>query len=165
MKLVTPDIGLLFWMLVSFSIVLFLLKKYAWKPILNSLKERESSIAEALNSAKRAKEEMAALKSENEKLLMQARIERDVILKEARDAKDSIIVEARSRATTEADRLLQIAREGIQNEKTAAIAELKNQVANLSVEIAEKILKAELASADKQRKLVSDFLKEAEFVK
>ena len=165
MKLVTPDIGLLFWMLVSFSIVLFLLKKFAWKPILNSLKEREQSIAEALNSAKRAKEEMATLKSENEKLLAQARLERDAILKEARDAKDSIIIEARSRATTEADRLLQIARQGIQSEKMAAISDLKNQVATLSVEIAEKILKSELDSAEKQRKLVSDYLKEAEFVK
>jgi F-type H+-transporting ATPase subunit b len=160
MKLVTPDIGLLFWMLVSFSIVLFLLKKYAWKPILNSLKERENSIAEALNSAKRAKEEMATLKSENEKLLMQARIEREAILKEARDAKDSIIVEARSRATIEADRLLQIAREGIQNEKMAAIIELKNQVATLSIDIAEKILKEELSSPEKQKQLVQSFLGE-----
>ena len=160
MKLVTPDIGLLFWMLVSFSIVLFLLKKYAWKPILNSLKEREQSIAEALNSAKRAKEEMAALKSENEKLLVQARIERDAILKEARDAKDSIIVEARTRASSEADRLLQAAREGIQNEKLAAMTELKNQVATLSIEIAEKILKEELSSPEKQKQLVKSFLGE-----
>ena len=160
MKLVTPDIGLLFWMLVSFSIVLFLLKKYAWKPILNSLKERESSIAEALNSAKRAKEEMATLKSENEKLLVQARAERDVILKEARDIKDSIIIEARSKATSEADRLLQIAREAIQNEKMAAITDLKNQVATLSIDIAEKILKEELSSPEKQKQLVQSFLGE-----
>src|SRR6185436_10424483 len=128
MKLVTPDIGLLFWMLVSFSIVLFLLKKYAWKPILKSLKERETSIADALNSAKQAKEEMASLKADNEKLLAQARAERDLI-----------IMEARSKATVEADRLLQVAREGIRNEKVAAINELKNQVAALSLEIAEKI--------------------------
>jgi F-type H+-transporting ATPase subunit b len=165
MKLVTPDIGLLFWMLVSFSIVLFLLKKYAWKPILKSLNEREQSIAEALNSAKKAKEEMAMLKSENEKLLAEARAERDVILREARDVKDSIIMEARSKATSETDRLLQVARESIQNEKIAAISELKNQVAALSVEIAEKILKEELTSVDKQRKLVSDYLQEAEFAK
>ena len=160
MKLVTPDIGLLFWMLVSFSLVLFLLKKFAWKPILNSLKERENSITEALNSAKRAKEEMASLKSENEKLLAQARAERDVILKEARDAKDSIIIEARSKATTEADRLLQIAREAIQNEKMAAITELKNQVATLSIDIAEKILKEELSNPEKQKQLVKSFLGE-----
>jgi F-type H+-transporting ATPase subunit b len=165
MKLVTPDIGLLFWMLVSFSLVLFLLKKYAWKPILSSLKERENSISDALNSARKAKEEMSALKSENEKLLAQARAERDVILKEARDAKDSIITEARSKATQEADRLLLIARESIQNEKLSAIAELKNQVATLSIDIAEKILKEELTSDEKQRKLVSDYLQGAEFAK
>ncbi|HKR05326.1 MAG TPA: F0F1 ATP synthase subunit B [Bacteroidia bacterium] len=165
MKLVTPDIGLLFWMLVSFSIVLFLLKKYAWKPILASLKEREESIAGALNSAKKAKEEMLALKSDNEKILAEARNQRDLILKEARDAKESIINEARTKATTEADRLLQLAREGIQNEKMAAITELKNQVAVLSLEIAEKILKEELSSAEKQQQLVSAYLKEAEFVK
>ena len=160
MKLVTPDIGLLFWMLVSFSIVLFLLKKFAWKPILKSLKEREQSITEALSSAKRAKEEMTALHAENEKILAQARVEREAILKEARDAKDSIIVEARSKATTEANRLLQIARDNIQNEKMAAITELKNQVATLSIDIAEKILKEELSSPEKQKQLVQSFLGE-----
>ena len=165
MKLVTPDIGLLFWMLVSFSIVLFLLKKYAWKPILNSLKERETSIADALNSARKAKEEMAALKSDNEKSLAEARNDRDKILKEARDAKDAIINEAKTKATVEADRLLKIAHEGIQNEKMAAITELKNQVAALSLEIAEKILKEELSSEEKQRQLVNAYLKEAEFTK
>ncbi|MFI5218127.1 MAG: F0F1 ATP synthase subunit B [Bacteroidia bacterium] len=165
MKLVTPDIGLLFWMLVSFSLILILLKKYAWKPILKSLKEREDSISDALNAARKAKEEMANLKSDNEKILAQARNDRDIILKEARDAKDSIINEARTKATEEADRLIKIAREGIQNEKMAAITELKNQVAVLSLEIAEKILKEELSSAEKQRELVKAYLKEAEFVK
>lgn len=160
MKLVTPDIGLLFWMLVSFSIVLFLLKKYAWKPILNSLREREDSIADALNAAKKAKEEMAALKSDNERILAEARNERDIILREARDAKDSIINEARTRATVEADRLLQIAREGIQNEKMAAITDLKNQVANLSIEIAEKVIRQQLSNDEKQKALVADLLKE-----
>ena len=94
MKLVTPDIGLLFWMLVSFGIVLFLLKKFAWKPILASLKTREESISEALNTAKKAKEEMLSLKADNEKLIQQARAERDVMLKEARDTKDAIIAES-----------------------------------------------------------------------
>lgn len=160
MKLVTPDIGLLFWMLVSFSLILVLLKKYAWKPILNSLKEREDSIEEALNSARKAKDEMANLKADNEKLLAQARIERDAILKEAREAKDSIINEAHLKATQEADRLLTIAREGIQNEKMAAITELKNQVAILSLEIAEKLLKEELSNPEKQKQLVNAFLGE-----
>ncbi len=160
MKLVTPDIGLLFWMLVSFSIVLFLLKKYAWKPILNSLKEREESISDALNSAKKAKEEMASLKSDNERILAEARNERDKLLKEAREAKDAIINEAKVKATEEADRLMKIAREGIQNEKLAAITELKNQVANLSIEIAEKVIRQQLSTDEKQKALVADLLKE-----
>ena len=160
MKLVTPDIGLLFWMLVSFSIVLFLLKKYAWKPIMGSLKEREDSIADALNSAKKAKEEIATLKSDNERILAEARNERDKMLKEARDAKDAIINEAKSKATTEAERLLKIAREGINTEKMAAITELKNQVALLSVEIAEKIMRQQLANDEKQKALIADLLKD-----
>src|SRR6185436_13934237 len=106
MKLVTPDIGLLFWMLVSFGIVLFLLKKYAWKPILSSLKEREESIAEALNTAKKAKEEMTALKADNERLLNEARLERDKMLKEARDTKDAIIAEAKGKAQAEANKIM-----------------------------------------------------------
>ena len=117
-------------------------------------------VTPALHSARRAKEEMASLKAENEKILAQARVERDVILKEARDAKDSIIQEARSKATVEAERLLKIAREGIKNEKMAAITELKNQVATLSIDIAEKILKEELSSPDKQKQLVKSFLGE-----
>ena len=161
MNLVTPDIGLLFWMLVSFGIVLFLLKKFAWKPILATLNERETSIADALNAAKKAKDEIADLKSDNEKILAQARAERDMMLKEARDAKDAIINEAKGKATTEAERLIAIARESIKNEKMAAITELKNQVATLSVEIAEKIMKQQLANDDKQKSLIADLLKDA----
>ncbi len=161
MSLVTPDIGLLFWMLVSFLTVLFLLKKFAWKPILKALKEREDSISDALNAAKKAKDEVAELKSDNERILAEARAERDKMLKEARDAKDAIINEAKSKATTEADRLITIAREAIKNEKMAAITELKNQVAALSVEIAEKIMKQQLANDDKQKALVADLLKDA----
>ena len=161
MNLVTPDIGLLFWMLVSFGIVLFLLKKYAWKPILKSLNEREASISDALNAAKKAKDEIADLKSDNERILAEARAERDKMLKEAREAKDAIINEAKGKATTEAERLITIARESIKNEKMAAITELKNQVATLSVEIAEKIMKQQLASDEKQKALVADLLKDA----
>ena len=160
MKLVTPDIGLLFWMLVSFSIVLFLLKKYAWQPILKSLKERESSIQDALDAAKNAKEEMASLKADNEKLLNEARLERDKLLKEARETKDAIIHEAKSKAATEGNRLIANARETIRNEKMAAIAELKNQVAKMSMEIAEKIIRYELSSDDKQKALMQNFLKD-----
>ncbi len=160
MELVKPDFGLVFWMIISFGIVFFLLRKYAWKPILNSLKERETSISDALNAAMKAKEEMANLKSDNEKLLAEARNERDIILKEARQAKDSIISEARNKATEEADRLLKIARENIQNEKMAAITDLKNQVANLSIEISERLMRTQLAEEERQKKLIADMLKD-----
>src|SRR6185436_251141 len=113
MKLVTPDIGLLFWMLVSFGIVFFLLKKYAWKPILSSLKTREESIAEALNTARKAKEETTLLKADNERLLNEARAERDAMLREARDTKDAIVSEAKSKAQAEANKVLAQAREAI----------------------------------------------------
>lgn len=160
MELVKPAFGLTFWMVLGFLIVLFLLTKFAWKPILKALHERENSIDEALNAAKKAKEEIAGLKADNEKLLAEARQERDQILKEARITKDSIINEARSKATVEADRLLTLAREGIHNEKMAAITDLKNQVALLSVEIAEKVMKQQLANDDKQKALVADLLKD-----
>jgi len=160
MELVKPAFGLVFWMLISFGIIVFLLKKFAWPIILKALDERERSIADALNSAMKAKEEMASLKADNEKLLLEARNQRDLILKEARDAKDAIINEAKSKATEEADRLRKIAREDIQNEKMAAINDLKNQVANLSVQIAEKVIRQQLASDDKQKALVADLLKD-----
>jgi F-type H+-transporting ATPase subunit b len=160
MKLVTPDIGLLFWMLVSFGIVLFLLRKFAWKPILASLKSREESISEALNTAKKAKEEMASLKADNEKLLQQARAERDAMLKEARDTKDAIISESKSKAQAEANKILASARETINTEKNAAIAELKNQVASMSIDIAEKILRQELSRDEKQKSLMENLMRD-----
>ncbi len=160
MELVKPAFGLVFWMTLSFLFILFLLKKFVWPVILKALDDRERSIADALNAAHKAKEEMANLKSDNEKLLQEARNQRDLILKEARDAKDSIIGEAKSTATIEADRLRRIAREDIQNEKLAAITELKNQVAILSIEIAEKVIRQELSSDEKQKTLVSRLLKD-----
>ncbi len=160
MKLVTPDIGLLFWMLVSFGIVLFLLKKFAWKPILASLKTREESISEALNTAKMAKEEMALLKADNEKLIQQARAERDIMLKEARDTKDAIIAESKVKAQAEANKIMANARETINTEKNAAIADLKNQVAFMSIEIAEKILRQELSKDEKQKSLMENLMKD-----
>ncbi|MCG3165946.1 MAG: ATP synthase subunit b [Bacteroidia bacterium] len=160
MELVKPAFGLIFWMFVSFGIILFLLKKFAWKPILEMLDEREKTISDALNSAQKAKEEMAALKAGNEKLLQEARNERDQLLKEARDAKETIINEAKTKANEEANKLLAIARENISNEKMAAITELKNYVATLSIEIAEKVLKQELADANKQKELVQSLLKD-----
>lgn len=160
MELVKPAIGLLFWMVLSFGILLFILSKYAWKPILNALRERETTIEDALNSAKRAKEEMMALTSNNENLIRQAKLERDQILKEAREAKDSIIAEAKNRAVSEGNRMIGIAKETIQNEKMAAIADLKNQVAQMSIEIAEKILRHELSNDEKQKSLMSKLLKD-----
>ena len=160
MELVKPDFGLVFWMTVSFLIVVFLMRKFAWGPILSSLKERETSIEEALNAARKAKEEVAGMKAENERILMEARNERDKILKEARETKDMIVNEARAKAQTEGDRLINIARETIQNEKMAAITELKNQVATLSIEIAEKVIRQQLSNDEKQKALVQDLLKD-----
>lgn len=160
MELVTPGIGLLFWMTLSFTFVFLLLKKFAWKPILSMIKERETSIENALNSAKKAKEEMLELQSSNERILNEAKLQRDLLLKEAREMKDAIIAEAKNSASKEAQKLLVTARENIQNEKMAAITELKNQVATLSIEIAEKILKEHLSSDEKQKTLVKNLLQE-----
>jgi F-type H+-transporting ATPase subunit b len=160
MKLLLPDTGLLIWMMITFLIVLFLLKKFAWKPILKMIKEREDSIDDALKSAEKAKEEMRNLQSDNEKILAQARNERDMMLKEARTMKENIVGEAKTKAKEEADKILSSAREAIQNEKMAAITELKNQVALLSVDIAEKILKRELSDENKQKDLIGDLLKD-----
>ena len=137
-----------------------MLRKYAWKPILNAVNEREKSIEDALASAEKAKEAMAQLKSDNEALLTEARAERDEILKEARDVKDKIISEAKTKANEDADKIIATARESIQHEKLAAITELKNQVAVLSIEIAEKILKNELSSDDKQKAMIDNVVKD-----
>lgn len=165
MELLTPSFGLIFWMMVWFGIMFFLLKKFAWPIILGSLNEREKSISDALDSAKKAKEEMLLLKSDNEKILAEARNERDQLLKDARDTKDAMINEAKTKAQQEADRLLKQAREAITTEKNAAINEIKDQVATLSVQIAEKILKQELSSADKQKALVNQMLNDANISK
>lgn len=158
--LVTPELGLLIWTSIAFLIVLFLLKKFAWKPILESVKKREETIENALKAAEQAKAEMEQLKASNEQLMKQAREERDIILKEARDQKDAIISDAKTKAQVEVDRMLGNARETIKNEKLAAIAELKNQVATLSIDIAEKILKSELSSENKQNTVINNLVNE-----
>ena len=160
MELVKPEFGLIFWMVISFGLIMLILKKFAWKPILNMLHEREASIQNALDSAEKAKEEMKALQSSNEKILADARNERDLMLKDAREIREKMIADAKGIATKEGERMLTIARESIQNEKMAAITELKNQVASLSIEIAEKILKSELSSDEKQKSLVNTLLKD-----
>lgn len=158
--LVMPEYGLMFWMLLTFVIVMFLLKKYAWRPILKMIKDREQSIEEALASAEKARHEISNMKADNEKILNEARAERDKMMKESRDMKEAIIGEAKNRAKIEGDRLVAIARETIQNEKMAAITELKNQVATLSIEIAEKILKEHLTTDEKQKTLVKNLVNE-----
>jgi F-type H+-transporting ATPase subunit b len=160
MELVKPEFGLIFWMIISFGLIMLILKKFAWKPILTMLHEREESIQNALDSAEKAKEEMKALQSSNEKILADARNERDLLLKDAREIREKMIADAKGIATKEGERMLTMARENIQNEKMAAITELKNQVATLSIDIAEKILKSELSSDEKQKSLVTTLLKD-----
>ncbi len=158
--LVKPDIGLLFWTTVTFLILLVLLRKFAWKPILGAVKAREESIDKALDQAEKAREEMAQLKSDNEKILKEARMERDEMLKDAREMKESMINEAKAKASTEADRIIETAREQIENEKMAAITELKNQVGRMSIEIAEKILRKELDKQENHEQLVENQLED-----
>ena len=155
MELVTPEIGLIFWTTVVFSLLLIVLKKYAWKPILSAVDERNKSIEDALKAADKAKEEMLSLSADNERILMEAKKERDTILKEGREIKESIIAEAKGKAKVDAEKILTTAKEQIINEKMKAITELKNQVATLSIEIAEKILKSELQDLNKQKELVT----------
>lgn len=158
MELLTPSFGLIFWMVLCFALLFLLMKKMAWKPIMNMIKEREVSIQNALDSAEKAREEFKSLQAGHEQILKEARAERDTMLKEARDMKDQIVAEARTKAQEEANKIMVSARENIQHEKMAAITELKNQVAQLSIEIAEKILKEELSSQEKQKQLVKALL-------
>lgn len=160
MELVKPAIGLVFWMLFFFGIIFFILKKYAFPAIIKGLKEREDSIQSALDQAREAREEMNKLKSDNERILAEARSERDKLLKEARETKDSIVHEAKSKAQVEADRIMKQAREAILSEKNAAINDIKNQVSTLSVAIAEKLLQNELTAPEKQKSLVQELLKD-----
>ena len=160
MDIVQPAIGLIFWTTISFLILLFILRKFAWKPILGVVSDRERSIEEALSKAEAAKEEMSRLTNENDALLKQARAERDVILAEARHLKDQIISEAKDAAQKEGARMLENARLEINNQKAIAVADIKNQVATLSIEIAEKVLRKQFEDAQKQDELVSDLLKE-----
>ena len=160
MELVTPEIGLVVWTTISFLILLFLLGKFAWKPILGAINEREISIENALMKAEAAKEEMARLTSENEALLRDARAERDIILQEARKLKDKIVGEAKEAAQEEGAKMIEKARLEINMQKALAIADVKNQVATLSLEIAEKVLRKQFEDASKQDALVTELLKE-----
>jgi len=160
MDLVTPDLGLVVWTTICFAILLFILGKFAWKPILAAVAERENSIESALTKAEAVKEEMARLTSENEAMLKQARAERDAILAEATKVKNQIINEAKDAAQKEGAKMLDKARMEINNQKLIAIADVKNQVASLSLEIAEKVLRKQFEDQKKQDELVKELLKE-----
>ena len=160
MDLVTPEIGLVFWTTFSFGILFFLLAKFAWKPIMAAIDTRERSIEDALLKAEAAKDEMSRLTNENESLLKQARAERDLILAEAKKVKDQIISEAKEAAHTEGARMIELARVEINSQKAIAMADVKNQVASLSLEIAEKVLRKQFEDSHKQDELVSQLLKE-----
>lgn len=154
------SLGLFFWQLILFVALVLLLKKFAWKPILNAVNEREEGILKALESAENARKEMQNLNADNERILKEARIERDAMLKEAREMKESIISEAKGEAHAQATKVIDQAKATIESEKHAAIAEIKNQVAELSLEIAEKVMRSELSDKNKQLQLVEDMLKE-----
>lgn len=160
MDLVTPGFGLIFWTSVVFIILLVLLKRMAWTPILNNVDARNKSIEEALEAAKNARDEMSNLKADNDRILKEARAQRDEMLKEARELKANIISEAKNAAKDEADKMIASAKVVIENEKAGAISELKNTVGSLSVEIAEKVLRAELKDIDKQNAFIADMLKD-----
>jgi len=158
MDLVTPDIGLIFWTTISFAILYFILSKFAWKPILGAVNEREKSIKDALSAAEKAKEEMVNLKADNEKILNEAKLQRESLLKEAREIKSKIIADAEIQATEKANKLVEAAKTAIENEKSAAMKELQNTVVDLSFNIAEKLLTKELDNKEKQLENIQDIL-------
>jgi len=162
MELLIPEVGLVIFQSIAFLILLFLLAKFAWKPVLGAIKEREQSIDEALNKAELARQEMARLSSQNEDLMKQAREERDQILKEAKALKDGIVNEAKTQAQAEGAKLIEKARIEIENQKKAALAELKGQVSALSLDIAERVLRSQLDDKAKQQELVNKLLKDVE---
>lgn len=154
MELLLPGIGLIFWTLIAFLIVFIILKKYAWKPILNTLKERETSIASAIASAENLKAEMALMKSENEALLAAARDERAKMIKEAKETGNKMISDAKDKARNEYDRIVSEAQLAIQQQKNAALVDVKNQIGNLVIEVSEKVLRRELANRKEQENFI-----------
>jgi F-type H+-transporting ATPase subunit b len=156
------SIGLFFWQSMIFIGLIFLLRKYAWGPILSAVNERETSIKDALDSAKAARKEMETLQSDNQRILKEVRAEKEVILKEARNTRADLINTAKEEAKAEAEKILIQAQEAIQNEKRVAISELKEQVASIATNIAEKVLQKELQSNDKQEQLISQLLKDSD---
>lgn len=152
------SIGLFFWQTLLFGLLLFLLWKFAWKPILGAVNDREEGIKDALDAAENAKKEMQNVTADSERLLKEARAEREAMLKEAREIKEKVVADAKELAKTEGDKMIQQAQATIESEKKAAVADIKNQVANLSVEIAEKVIKEQLSNKGEQLKLVENML-------
>lgn len=160
MDLITPEIGLFFWQTIVFLVLIFLMAKFAWKPILGAIKQREDSINDALASAEDARKEMQNLHADNEKLLQEARLQRDAMLKEARELKEKVVADASVEAKEKADKIVAQAQITIQNEKNSALADIKNQVAELSLEIAEKVIRRELSNTEQQHRLVEEMLED-----
>ena len=160
MNFTSPE-SLVFWTTLIFVVFFLLMRKFAWKPILGAVKGREDSINNALLAAENAKKEMLNLKSDNEKLLAEARAERDLMIKEAREIKEKMIADAKSEAQAQGEKMIEAAKASIESEKNAAMAELKNQVSSLSLEIAETLLKGELSNKEAQTKLVEKMLGDA----
>lgn len=160
MPLVTPGIGLIFWMLIAFSILLFILGKFAWKPILKMLHDREESIEKALQAAEEAKLEMQKLQANNEQIVAEARKQADNIIKEAREIKEKMVSDAKNAAALEADKVMKNAKAAIENEKNQALNEIRNQIAEFSVLIAEKIIRKELSDENKQKEYIDSLLKD-----
>jgi F-type H+-transporting ATPase subunit b len=160
MELLTPSFGLIFWTLLAFIIVFFILKKFAWKPILKALNDREKGIADSLETADRVRAEMSQLKSENEELLAQAREERAAMLKEARDIKDRIVNDAKEQAKAEASKIMTETQQAIEQQKMAAMTDVKNQIGKMVIEVAEKILRKELGSKEAQEAHIRDLVEE-----
>jgi F-type H+-transporting ATPase subunit b len=161
MDLLTPDIGLLFWQLVVFLLLFFLLSRFAWKPITQSLKEREHEIQSALDLAEQTRNEMVKLQADNQKMQAEARAERDAIIRAAKETSDRMIAEARDKASTEGNRILEDAREALQSERQAMLAQVKQEVVTLSLDIAEKVLRKELSDKASQEQLVKTLVADA----
>jgi F-type H+-transporting ATPase subunit b len=164
-SLTSPGVGTIFWSAIIFGVFFLLLAKFAWKPILAAVKARDEMIKGSLESAEKAREEMLKLQSDNEAILKKAREERETILREAREIRDKLISEAKGQASEEASRLIEKARQAIEGEKTKAMAEIRDQVASLSVAIASKLIGSELSKSGEQEKLINNYLNDIDLNK
>lgn len=160
MDLLLPHTGTVIWMLIAFGTVFYLLTKFAWKPVLGALKQREDSIERALKSAELARSEMEKLQADNEKIIAEGKLERDKIIKEARELKETILEDAKAKASIEADKIIESARENIKSEKDAAVKEIKEHAASLSIHMAELLLHEKLASKKEQKELIDKLLRQ-----